>query len=387
LIARYLQLDGQEQEQLEIAHERAIDYYTANFQEWDGTIESCREILESFYHACELGQYGLAYGMLDRCVNQLNRAGQWRSLLPLYARLTIEWQAADDAEAKNLGWAWTRLGDLRQKLGDYRSAIVAHQQAQEIFDQIDFPKGKASSLGNLGIAYKSLGQYQRAIDYHLQWLEIAWKIDDRSGEAAALGNLGNVYQALGQYQRAIDCHLQHNKIAHEIGDRSGEAASLGNLGNAYGLLGQYQETINLQQQALKIKREIGDRGGAANSLGNLGNAYGLLGQYQEALDFQQQSLKIKREIGDCHGEGESLLNMGVTLANLNRLPEALYHFQQAKAIFTERQFDHMIEQCDKNIQSWNQTIAKSQRNQLLRSFLLLFSFGLAIVFLIYWLKR
>ena len=85
-------------------HERAIVFYEANYQEWDGTIESCRSELEGFYHACELGQYDRAYGILGRCVNQLDLAGEWRLLLPLSERLTSEWKAADDAEAKNLGW-------------------------------------------------------------------------------------------------------------------------------------------------------------------------------------------------------------------------------------------------------------------------------------------
>ncbi len=103
LIARYLQLGAMEQKQLDIAHERAIGYYSANYQDWDGRIESCQEELENFYHACELGQYQRADGMLDRCVNQLELAGEWRSLLPLYERLTYEWNTADDAEVKNLG--------------------------------------------------------------------------------------------------------------------------------------------------------------------------------------------------------------------------------------------------------------------------------------------
>jgi tetratricopeptide (TPR) repeat protein len=335
------------EEQRREAHEGAIAYYSANFQKWDGTIESCREELESFYHACELGQYQRAIELLERCYKLLDRAGQWRSLLPLYAQLTIEWQAANDTEAKNLGWAWTRLGNLYDQFGDYRSAIDAHDQAQAIFDRIDFPQGQAASLGNLGNAYNGLGQYQRAIDFHQQSLEIDREIGDRGGEANSLGSLGNAYQSLGQYQRAIDFH----------------------------------------QQSLEIAREIGDRGGEANSLGSLGVAYGLLGQYQQSIDFNLQSLEIAREIGDYWGEGTSLLNMGLALESLNRRTEALDHFQQAKVIFTKLQLDHMIEQCDSNIQRCQKAIDKSQRNQRLRSFFLCFGIGLAIVFLIYWLKQ
>jgi tetratricopeptide (TPR) repeat protein len=288
-------------------HEGAIAYYSAHFQDWDGTIDSCRAELEVFYHAYELGQYQRAYKVLSRCVNQLDRSGQWRSLLPLYVRLTTEWQAADDIEARNLGGAWMRLGNLYRQLGDYQRAIAAHQKAQEISNQIDFTQGQAASLGNLGTAYQSLGQYQRAIDFH--------------------------------------------------------------------------------QQSLEIDREIGDRNGEARSLGNLGIAYKSLKQYQRAIDFYQQSLEIDREIGDRWWEGASLRNMGLALGNLNRLPEALDYFQQAKAIFTELQLDHMIEPCDGNIQSCQQAIDKSQRDQHLQLFLLWFAFGLAIMILIYWLRR
>jgi tetratricopeptide (TPR) repeat protein len=289
------------------AHEGAIAYYSANFQDWDGTIESCREELESFYHACELGQYQRAYGVLDRCVDLLDLAGQWRSLLPLYVRLTTEWQAADDIEARNLGGAWTRLGILYLQLGDYRSALDAYDQAKQSNN----------------------------------------KIEDLNNKGGLLCNIGNVYKALGDYTQAI----------------------------------------NFYQQALIVQREVGNRQFEANSLGNLGNAYQALGQYQRAIDYFQQSLEIQREIGDRWGEGAFLSNMGVALENLNRRTEALDHFQQAKAIFTELQLDQMIEQCDDAIQSCQQAIDKGQRNQRLRSFFIWFGIGLAIVLLIYWLKR
>jgi tetratricopeptide (TPR) repeat protein len=323
LIGRYLQLGAQEQEQLEIAHERAIGYYSANCQAWDGTIASCREDLEGFYHACELGQYGRAKGILDRCVEMLDRAGQWRSLLPLYQRLTTEWQAADNTEAETLGWAWTRLGGVQQNLGDYRSAIAVHEQAKAIFDQIEFPQGQAASLGNLGAAYFSLGQYQRAIDFYLQHNEIAREISDRGGEAKSLGNLGSAYQLLGQYQQAIDFHLQSLEITREIGDRSWEAGTLGNLGNVYSSLGQYQRAIDFHLQSNEIAQEIGDRGGEAKSLGNLGAAYQSVGQYQHAIDFHLRSLEIKREIGDRGGEANSLGSLGIAYDSLSQYQRAI----------------------------------------------------------------
>jgi len=197
-------------------YERAIVFYEANYQEWDGTIESCRSELEGFYHACELGQYDRAYEILDRCVNQLDLAGEWRLLLPLYERLTGEWQTTDDGSARNLGWAWTRSGNLRQGTGEIQSAIDAHLNARAIFDLLDFPEGKAASLGNLGNAYQSLGDYQKAIDFYSQHNEMAQAIGDRWRMGASLLNLGNTLAKLDEHFNALQNYKKAKAIYEEL---------------------------------------------------------------------------------------------------------------------------------------------------------------------------
>ena len=346
-------------------HERAIDYYSENYQPWDGTIGSCREELENFYHACELGQYQRAIEILDRCFNQLELAGEWRSLLPLYERLTGEWNAVDESEEKNLGSAWTRSGNLHQDLGNIELAIDAHLKAQAIFDRLDFPEGKAPSLGNLGIAYQSLGDYQKAIDFH----------------------------------------SQHNELAQAIGDKRGIAASLGNLGNAYQSLGDDQKAIDFHSQSIEIKQTIGDKKGIANSLGSLGIAYDSLGDYQKATDFHSQSIEIKQAIGDKAGVAVSFFNLGNALGKLDEHFNALQNYIKAKEIYEDLKLDNDVEDCKNAIRNCNQIIAaqrrtpptlddgykskpnykKRQDRKRLR--ILLFCVGIAIVFLIAWLKK
>jgi tetratricopeptide (TPR) repeat protein len=317
------------------AHERAIAFYQANYQPWDGTLECCQEEFEVFYHACELEQYGRADQALRRCYGQLSRGGYYRQLLPLHEQLVQAWDPIESSEREALGWAKNRLGNAYYSLGQYQRAIEFHQQHNEIAREIGDRSGEAASLGNLGNAYQSLGQYQRAIEFQQQWNEIAREIGDRSGEAKSLGNLGNAYRSLGQYQRAIEFQQQSLEIKREIGDRRGEAASLGNLGNAYQSLGQYQRAIEFHQQSLEIKREIGDRSGEAASLGNLGNAYQSLGQYQRAIEFHQQHNEIAREIGDRSGEAASLGNLGIAYQSLGQYQRAIEFQQQWNEIARE----------------------------------------------------
>jgi tetratricopeptide (TPR) repeat protein len=323
LIQRYLQQGAREKGELEIGHGRSIAYFWNRRQPWTGEFEDCRAELETFYHLCELKQYAEAQQVMDTCVEILERQGYYAKLTPIYEQLTQEWQPSNEEEVRNLGGAWTRLGNLYLSLGQYGAAIAAHEKAQALFLEISDRGGETASLGSLGIVYRSLGQYQRAIEFLQQSLDIAREIGDRRGETYSLGNLGNAYDSLGQYQRAIELYQQSLDIAREIGDRGGEANSLGSLGNAYNSLGHYQRAIEFLQQCLDIKREIGDRCGEANSLGNLGNAYNSLGHYQRAIEFYQQSLDIAREIGDRRGEATSLISLGNAYAHIKQYGKAI----------------------------------------------------------------
>ena len=120
------------------------------------------------HHRCELGQYAAAQQVMNTCKELLSRRGYARELVPVYERLTREWQAqapTDAADQQNLGWAWITLGNTYSALGQYQAAIDAHTQAQTLFAQLELTAGIAAVLGNLGNAYQSLGQYQRAIDF------------------------------------------------------------------------------------------------------------------------------------------------------------------------------------------------------------------------------
>lgn len=382
------------------SHERAISYYNQNYREWDGTVESCRSELESFYHSCELKKYGQACEILNQCFGTLYRVSEWRLLLPLTRQLASEWKAIDDRELKNLGWTWVRLGSLHQNLSDYRAAIEAYFQSQEIFNQINFSEGKAAVFGNLGVAYRSIGDYEKAIDFYFKSMEIEQEIGDRRSIADSLGNLGNAYDSLGDYQKAIDFYSQSLKIKQEIGDRSGIATSLselgsayqvlgdyqkatdfytqsietkqeigdrsglatslGNLGNVYHALGNYQQAIELHLQCLEIKQAIGDRAGIATSLSGLGNAYYSLGEYKKAIELHSQCLEIKQEIGDRWGMGASLFNIAQTQSILGEPSQALLDFQQSRSIYEELKLNHMVEQCKNAIRKCTQAIATTR---------------------------
>jgi tetratricopeptide (TPR) repeat protein len=176
------------------------------------------------------------------------------------------------------------------------------------------------------------------------------------GEAADLEQ--EQQQAIEAFEKAIDRYRVLNK-------KSTLANIFNRFANFLNTQFRYKEAINFHQQSLEIEREIGNRNDEAVSLNGLGISYQALGEYQRAIDFYQQSLEIKREVGDRNGEATSLLNQAETLAKYEpRRFEALGQFKQARTIFAELKLDHMVEKCDEEIYTFNQTIATEQRKSV-----------------------
>ena len=267
-----------------------------------------------------------------RGIGQFNMSQFQVAILSWEQALIIYQEIADVAgEASSLN----NLGNAYRSLGQYESALDFYEQSLAITREISDVAGEAFSLTFLGNAYRSLGQYERAIEFLQQSLVITREIGDVTGEAFSLMELGIAYHSLGQYERALDFYEQSLAIDREIGDVAGEANSLGNLGNAYHSLGQYERALDFYEQSLAIAREIGDVAGEANSLGNLGNAYRSLGQYERAIEFLQQSLVITREIGDVTGEAFSLMELGNAHHSLGQYEKASEFFEQSLAIKRE----------------------------------------------------
>jgi tetratricopeptide (TPR) repeat protein len=329
-------------ELLRSAHQAALDYFLAHLPAppWE-SLEDLTAYLEGFYHAGELGEWQLAFDILNeerggegknKSVNQfLNLQGFYRQQAQLYEQVILGSQQEQDYYRKSLN----RLGICYYLLGQYEKAITYHQQHHDISEKIGDRQGVARSLGNLGLCYNSLGQYEKVIALYQKSLDISEEFGDRQGVARSLGNLGLCYYSLGQYEKAIIYHQQYHHISEEIEDRQGVAGSLGNLGICYSSLGQYEKAITYHQQSLEIEEEMGNRRGVAISLGSLGNCYNSLGQYEKAIAYHQQHHEISEEIGFRQGVAISLGNLGNCYNSLGQYEKAIAYQQQYHEISEE----------------------------------------------------
>jgi tetratricopeptide (TPR) repeat protein len=333
---------------LRSAHQLALDYYLAHLPSppWE-SFADVTAYLEAFYHAGALGEWQLAYDILnedrggeekDKSVNSfLDLQGFYRKQAELYEQIIAGSQREQVCYRNSL----VLLGNCYSSPGQHEKAISYYQQYHDISEEIGDQQGGAISLVNLGICYYLLGQVEKAITHQQQSLKINEEIGYRQGVAISLVNLGICYGSLGQSEKAFAYFQQHHHISEEIGFRQGVAHFLCGLGNCYYDLGQYEIAIALYQQYHDISKEIGDRQGVAISLGNLGSFYYSLGQYEKAIAYFQQHHDISKEIGFRQGVAISLHNIGEALSKLENYSEAESKIQASLVISQKIKFKEL----------------------------------------------
>jgi tetratricopeptide (TPR) repeat protein len=327
---------------LRSAHQLALDYYLAHLPvpPWE-SLEDLKEYLEAFYHAGALGEWQLAYDILnedrggeekDKSVNSfLDLQGFYRKQADHYEQVIAGSQREQVCYRNSLSY----LGSCYCSLGQYEKAIAYHRQCLDISKKIEDWQGVATSLCGLGICYKSLGQYEKAISYHQKFHDISEAMSDWKGVAISLGNLGNCYDDLVQYEKAIDLYQQYHDISEKIRFRQGVAISLGNLSNCYNCLGQYEKAIAYHQQSLDISEKIGDEQGVASSLHTIGSILLKLENYSEAERKIQASLVISQAIDHKYLIAYSLRVLAKIAHQTNRPELALSHCQEALELCQE----------------------------------------------------
>ena len=216
---------------------------------------------------------------------------------------------------------------------DYDNALVYFKKSLEIRREIGDKKDIVASLNNIGIIYDDLNMYDEALDYYLQSLELFEDIGDNVGVAVTLHNVGVVYESLSNYNKSLEYLLRALKVYEEIGDKTGVASSYGNIGIVYKDLSNYDKSLEYHLKSLKISREIDDVKGIANSLDNIGIIYENLNNYEKAIEYYSESMKIESEIGDDLGVASSLNNIGIIYDEQGHHDMAIDNYNRALEMY------------------------------------------------------
>ena len=299
--------------------------------------------------------------------------------------------------------AVNKLNDDSKNLvgSDSAKAISLAMQAREIATEIEYPKGEAYALKNIGLVYYYRGKYGETLDYWNPSLQIFESLKDDVGISNMLSNIGAIYLNQGADAKALEYMLRSLQLAEKVSDTLRMITALsnvaaiyynkkdpvalnyllkaipllengdymkeyvgitGNIGEIYSDKNDYQKALEYFQKSIKA---AGNNISAAFSVNGIGKVYVKEGKLPEALQFHNQALDIARKFDDQLEVVRSLRGIADVQIKLNNTTLAIDYYNKAKAVAEE--IDDLKVELKDLYQ--NMAIAYSKRNDYSNAFL------------------
>lgn len=175
-------------------------------------------------------------------------------------------------------------------------AIAYGHKARDLAVKLQFKKGEAYALKNIGIGYYVQAKYIETLDYWQKSKAIFEAINDKTGVANILNNMGAIYSNQADDSKALDYYLQSLKLSEEIGDKLRMSTAMQNIGNIYAnKSATYNKALGYLLRALPLSKELNYTDGIVTINTNLGEVNFKMGRVDSALYYYKSALKVSEK--------------------------------------------------------------------------------------------
>ncbi|NJM93804.1 MAG: tetratricopeptide repeat protein [Cytophagales bacterium] len=211
-------------------------------------------------------------------------------------------------------------------------ALEYAQQALAVARRIDYRRGEASALNNIGVSLRNKGEYEQALDHYYQALKILEEENDEEGLALTLANIGTIYSIKRNFRKARENFEESLLLFEALKDTARLIGIFSNIGNAWLEEGNPQEALQFYIQATELYRLFAQKEKAFDPMTNIGHIYFNRQEYAQALEFYRQSLEIEENNQNHFGQANALMNIGVVYRAMKDLHKALLYVRRAMEI-------------------------------------------------------
>ncbi len=214
---------------------------------------------------------------------------------------------------------------------DPTKALEYSKEALSLATVIDYPRGRAAALNNIGVVYKNQGVYDKALDHYIESIRISTDLEDNMLLASTMNNIGTVYSLKQTYDKALIYFIESYEIFVRLGKKDQIMSALNNIGNAYSDMGDGDRAMDYFDRAISMAQESESSPGF-DPVNNLGNIYFYKKDYPKALEYYELSLKIATDSDNIRGKAYALANLGSTYMEMQAHETAKEYFNQAMAL-------------------------------------------------------
>lgn len=210
------------------------------------------------------------------------------------------------------------------RIAQYDTAMIYDNRAMDLARKLNFKKGMAEALYNMGLNYWYLYNYSEAFSHYLKGLKMYEELGDNKHTAFVLSRIALDIYMDADYMKCLEYYTRSLKLYEEINDKQNIAFVLSDMGWVYMNLSdaelikigmnpfeKYSKSLQCELQALNIYETINEKPGMAHAMENIGWIYlGLtdsackkmdivpIERYTKALEYEFKGLKLAREAGD-----------------------------------------------------------------------------------------
>ena len=225
------------------------------------------------------------------------------------------------------------LGKSHSALYQEEPAKLAFLDALNLAEEIGEQPRLARAYREFAMFHDKFGRFSKAIEYHNQAFEIFQNLDLTFSAATTLRNRAQAYRMLGKPEQALS-DLETALVQLEPLERTlDQAHILSAMGTVFTQLRRYEESEETTRKAIVLYEQIEDLNGLGVALTSLSSILPHLDKNEEALETAQKARDLLTTHGDLLTQGLALHNIGWALKNLGRLDEGLEYYHSALEIF------------------------------------------------------
>ncbi len=234
---------------------------------------------------------------------------------------------------KGIAYALKNIGIAHYIQGDYKDAIPIWEQSLAVFESTGDKVGVSNIYNNIGAIFAEQRDDEKAMDYYLKSLKAGEDANDTFRILTACINLGEMY---GYKSKTYDKSLEYLHKGLSLAEAQGIEERIGmatvNLGDVY--FKKNDDTLALKYFERSLKAfENTER--LPFSLNYIGKVYLKRGDYRSALNYHQQAYNFSKKLELKLEMAQSLLGIAETQRQSGDARQSISTYKQAEAISRE----------------------------------------------------
>ena len=280
-------------EQKSRAYDLIIVFYTKNNNtDWNKVIEFIQARLAGYEKEGNKRRIGEA--LLDISYLYFYKSDTAGYLEYTNKSLAVFFEIKDTVFLLNGYWG---LSQYFLSIGNYQQALKSIQSAIEISKEMNYKKGEAFSLAQLGDMYRDNGENAQALENYQNSLSILNETKDTNDLFNVLAAVGGFYYTLHNVDKALE---YYNKLIAICNSKKDIDHTIGSVYKWIGLVhrdnNDFRNSLLYFEKSLAVFDSTKNKGQVIDVLNETGTVYYMQGDFVKAIECHLKSLKIAEEL-------------------------------------------------------------------------------------------